>query len=371
MKIAIDTRMIGNSGIGTYIRNLIPEIAKDLSIKEITLVGPKRDLSSFGTNNKIVIRDCSIPVYSIKEQLSAKIFNKLEVDIIHFPHFNIPYSLNKRFVVTIHDIIPIKYPQLCSTPLLHFYANIFVRRAIIKAQIVLCDSRATKRDILDNYNVNPDKLEVIHIAHAPEFRKLEGEDAKLQEIRNRYNLPKEFILCVNNIYPHKNIGMLVEAYQRVKDNIADKLVLVGRPNLKSHLIRNLIRTISKDRDILHFPYIKYGELVYFYNLASFCCTPSLCEGFGLAPLEAMACKTPVIASRIPALVEIYQDSCLYFDPHKLDELKKAIMDFSVDRDIRKEFIAKGFATSQRYNWQQTSRATIKAYQKAYENSHCA
>ncbi|MDD5237107.1 MAG: glycosyltransferase, partial [Candidatus Omnitrophica bacterium] len=134
---------------------------------------------------------------------------------------------------------------------------------------------------------------------------------------------------------------------------------------------NLMRTINKDRDILYFPHISHEELVYFYNLASYCCMPSLCEGFGLAPLEAMACKTPVIASQIPALAEIYQDSCLYFDPQKLDELKKAIMDFSLDKAKRKEFIQKGFATSQKYNWQKTAHLTINAYKKAYENSHCA
>ncbi|MDD5237250.1 MAG: glycosyltransferase family 1 protein, partial [Candidatus Omnitrophica bacterium] len=366
MKIAIDARMINHSGIGTYIRNLIPEIARDASIKEITLVGKSRDLSSFNTNKKIVILDCNIPIYSLKEQLSAKIFNNLDADIVHFPHFNIPYFLNKKNVVTIHDIIPVKHPEFCSTPLLHFYASIFVRRAITRAEEILCVSSATKKDILDNYDVAPRKVEVTHIAPAPEFRPFEGGDRRLEEIREKYNLPKEFILCVSNIYPHKNIGLLVEAYRQVKNSIAARLVLVGKPNLKSRSIGKLMRIISEDRDIMHFPYISQEELVSFYNLASFCCMPSLCEGFGLPPLEAMACKTAVIVSKIPALAEVYQDNCLYFDPHNLEELKKAIVDLSSDKNKREEFAERGFVMSGKYSWQKTARLTINAYQKAYE-----
>ncbi|MCL2259819.1 MAG: glycosyltransferase family 4 protein [Fibromonadales bacterium] len=289
MKIAIDARMINKSGIGIYIKHIMENIGYDVVL----------DNSNFPYKN-----------YSIKEQLFFP-YRKLrreKVDVLHVPHLNIPIFYKGKLVVTIHDLTHLRYPQFLPSKFHYYYFKFMLGMATKKASKIITVSHNTKKDIIDFFNTEPDKIKVIHSGVGKEFV-IKPKD-EVSYLYKKYNIlpEKKIILYVGNLLPHKNVNSLLKASHLIKKDHV--LVLVG----KSFKERTAKVETDNYQSLLYVGEASRDELVDLYNLADLFVLPSLYEGFGFPVLESFACGTPVACSNTSSLPEVGGNFAFYFDP---------------------------------------------------------
>ncbi|MCB4792729.1 MAG: glycosyltransferase family 4 protein [Elusimicrobia bacterium] len=354
MKIGIDARMIDNSGIGTYIKLLLKHI-KDFDKNEYLLFGDPAKLNHFG----IKTIEAKFPIYSITEQLKLPgMIENSKVDIFHEPHYNIPYFYSGKMVVSIHDLIHILFPQFLSSRAAYYYAKFFLASACEKSQRIMTISENTKNDIIKHFRVEPSKIKVIYIGINPVF-KPSLELAK--EVREKIG---KYILYVGALRPHKNVHTLVEAFNRLKkkNEISHKLVLVGNGK-KDYIVKiqKMIAAYSIENSVLMPEVLNQEELRKYYCGADVFVFPSLYEGFGLPPLEAMASGCPVITSNSSSMPEVVGDAGIMTDAQDIDRLSNAIYKVISDEGLRKKMIEKGIARSKIFSYEKTVRETVNIY----------
>ena len=317
MKIAMDARMIKMSGIGTYIQNLIKE--NDYEV----LLGNKDDISKFSNQNII---EFDSKIYGIKEQLKFpyKKLKKEKIDILHVPHYNIPIFYRGRMITTIHDLTHLIYPEFLPNKFAYFYAKFMIWLALKKSQKVITDSENTKKDILERFKVNPEKIEVINCGVGKEFVKKSQEE--ISYLYERFNIPKnkKILMYVGNLKPHKNLERLLEAYSKIEKKDETVLVLVGKAFEKYNVLEDKEKSLNIEKNVIHTGIVTQDELVDLYNLADLFIFPSLYEGFGLPVLESLACGTPVICSNTSSIPEVGADKVVYFNPLDIDEIAREI-----------------------------------------------
>lgn len=364
MKIGIDCRMIGYSGIGRYVQNLAKGIVASPDNHEYILLGNEEKLSDFRKTNLVHIKNTTSPVYTFHEQLEMPLAAR-GLSLLHVPHYNIPIFYKGRLIVTIHDIIPVLFPQFLSSQRAKWYARFILRTAVKKADLIIAVSENTKKDLIRHLNVPEEKIRVIYQGVGPEFKKIK-DAASLTECKKRYTLPDKFILFVGNIRPHKNVYNLVKAFLELRavGKISHKLVLVGKKDLRFPEIRELFNLIEKNKeDIIYLGEIREEDLVSIYNLSDLFVFPSLYEGFGFPPLEAMACGVAVIAMRSSSMSEVIGYGGMLIDPDEPDALTNAIEKVSGDESLKEELGKKGINRSSRFSWDKTVTDTLKVYEE--------
>ncbi len=308
MKIGIDVRKLRDYGIGTHIKNVIlPAIQADQKNNYVLFCTQYDSLE--GTKNVSWIPDDSSK-YSIREHYSlARKANQHSVDLFHSPHYTLPLALKKTSIVTVHDLIQYKFPQFY--PSWKVRAGSFVlKRALEKADLILTVSQTSRNDIAELYPFTEKKLEVIYNRLSPDWMQ-PAAPMDLSEL----GIEKNFLLYVGNFKRHKGVETLVDAFQQLKD--PPQLVMVGKSNdTASELIEKCFAT-PRVR-VLGFA---EGRLLHrLYTDAMLFVFPSLYEGFGYPPLEAMSCGTPVLSSDAPALCEILGDSVEFFQRDSVESL---------------------------------------------------
>ncbi len=375
MKIGIDARMFGSKqgGLGRYIEQLILHLEKiDTTNEYVIFLRPSNwaHYSPTNTNFKKVLAD--VPWYSWQEQLLLPwIIAKEKVDLMHFPHWNVPLLYNKNFVVTIHDLLLLHYPsRQASTlgPIKYFIKNFFFRltlnHAVYKSQKIITVSQFSKQDITETLKIDKEKISVTSLS--PML--LSNIYNPPYSLRTKYGINKPYWLYVGVAYPHKNLKWLTDAWKIFHDKNSDyQLVLVGH---KNYFYRQLIEYIEKNQipDIIFTDYVPDLELPELYQNASLYVFPSLYEGFGLPPLEAMQYDLPVIASRTTCLPEILDDAALFFDPKDaLDFIAKAELALT-DQATRTRLIENGQKNLQKYSWNETAKLTLQIYLNSTEKS---
>lgn len=332
MKIAIDARMIESSGIGTYIKTCLKS-----EIYSVAL-GDAEKISKYFPNIKVIPFDEKI--YGIKEQFCfpKKALKKEKIDLLHVPHYNIPLFYRGKTIVTIHDLTHLYFPEFLPNIFARFYARFMLKKAAKRSFRILTVSNFVKDEIAAKIKVPKTKISVVYNAYDKDFKV--KNKSEIQYLYDKFSIPrnKKIILFVGNLKPHKNLSSLVTAYQKshlTKDSV---LLLVGK-------------SFDKDsNDICNFDngtIIKTGavsknELIDIYNLSDLFVFPSLSEGFGIPPLEAMACGTPVICSNTTSLPEVVGDAATMFNPHNTDEIASAIDKILTDNNLSNELIQKGF-----------------------------
>lgn len=335
-KITVDARMLHSSGIGTVIQNVLKRLISLCPEWDFYILGNKNEIKEhdFLSAGNVIIVPTTVPIYSIQEQLTIPRLIPKDNNLLWVPHYNIPVLYNGPMVVTIHDVFHLAMPQYVGGIHKRIYAKLMFHTAVRKAKHIICVSNFTKEELIKYIHADMNKISVVY----------NGVDdfwgIPLENTAPIYGKP--YVLYVGNVKPHKNLRRLVQAYEKIADQIPQDLVIVGK---KEGFITGdplVAKMAEKMPDRIHFTgFVSNKELKNYYHYADLFVFPSLYEGFGLPPLEAMkaGCKK-IICSDIPVMHEIYGKSVQYFNPvdvnaimdSMLSELDKKPISFSMVHD---------------------------------------
>jgi len=349
IKIGFDARMIRHSGIGTYIRGVLKHLVEKTNL-DLTLFGDLVKIANYPARK--VLAD--FPIYSIREQVFfPKLLRKNPVQLLHVPHYNAPLGVSGPLIITLHDLIHLKFPP---SRLAYFYARGMIEAVCKKAKVILVDSQNTKQDLLQILGSLEKKIQVVYPAVSEEF--LNPPSSPINGPSP--SLPKEpYLLYVGNVRPTKNIKILIESFLLAKKELKDlSLRIVGKDSMPEYT-----RAFKDRSDIRWLGEIPTAKLFQVYREARIFIFPSLYEGFGLPPLEAMASGVPVISSNAASLPEVVGDSALLFDPRNPQELADLIIHLWRDDAKIKELIFKGKERVKQFSWKRCADEIAQVYQE--------
>jgi len=392
MRIGIDARFYSEAGVGRYIKNLLYYLQKLDSSNEYYVLLRKKDFEviNFSSPNfHPVLAD--IGWYGVAEQVQLpNILYSLKLDLVHFPHFNIPVLYKGKFVVTIHDLIHQKFKMKRATthdPITYFIKhqayNLAFSTALKKSQKIITVSNYVEHELVSEWKVDKNKIVVTKegveetlIENAKKIDKTE-----IDETLKKYAIKLPFIFYVGNAHPHKNVEGLIKAFLLLKagfrtqlrqgyagqasqndsdrDSDASKLQLVLSG--KDHYFWQRIKKEYSHKDIIYTGFISDKELVALYKSCKVYVVPSFEEGFGIPLLEAMACGAPVVASQIAATPEVGGDAALYFDPRNIHDIADKISSVLNSEKLQKDLIVKGTERIKKFSWKDMVKETLDVY----------
>ena len=285
---------------------------------------------------------------------------KHNFDVYHSPHYILPRKFSVPMVVTIHDLITLDYPELCKRQSV-LYFKLFLKKTVNSSKLIITVSNTVKNDIIRHFNVDESKIRVIYLGIDTIFKKTID-----YSLSKKYNLPKKYILFVGNIEGKKNLTRLVLAYKDliIKKKITHRLVLVGKNGWKNKLVYKAIAKYNLEEYIQFTGYVPKKDLPVMYSMADLFVFPSIYEGFGIPPLEAMACGTPVIVSNQGASPEICGEACLKVNPYDVNDISEKIEMLLTNKDFRKNKIGLGLERVKQFSWEKTAKETLKVYEEA-------
>src|SRR5688500_3631361 len=357
MRVAIDARKLHDFGIGTYIRNLLRQLARLDCDTDYVLLCQEADLGialQLGPNFRTVLE--SSPNYSVREQIHVPwVLRQERPDLYHAPHYVLPPGVRCRSVVTIHDCIHLMFPQYLRNRAAYAYARASMWAAARRSDRILTVSEASKRDILHFFNVRPEKIVVVYNAIDELFRMTPREE-DVARVRERYQLDHKFVLYVGNIKPHKNLVRIIEAFDEVRKTGVDdelKLLIIGDEISKLPALRRAVHRHKLHKHVRFLGYQSDETLAILYRLASVFVFPSLYEGFGLPPLEAMASGTPVVTSNLSSLPEVTGGAAELVDPYDVESICEGLRRVLDDPARAAEMRAMGLARAREFSWERS------------------
>ncbi len=377
-RIGIDARFYGpiGKGLGRYTQEIVDNILKIDQYNDY-IIFLRRDnfdelvIDNYPNAKKVLME---LRWYSLKEQLLMPFYLKREkLDLVHFCHFNVPFFVPSEFVVTIHDLILTKFKTIRATTLSpwlyhlkNFFYRIIIKRALKKSKKIITVSNFTKNDIIEQFKIPADKIEVTYEGVA---NLAKGSDSlfitKLDQskVLSSYSIENPFLLYVGNAYPHKNLDFLLRAFKVLyQEDQSLRLVLVGQEDYFYRQIKDLDSELFPDNSPVIFTgYVPDNELEILYQQALLYAFPSLYEGFGLPPLEAMAKSCPVLSSQAASMPEILGSAAMYFDPRDQADFLKKSRELISNEVLRLELIERGREQVKKYSWWDCALATREIY----------
>jgi glycosyltransferase involved in cell wall biosynthesis len=369
MKIAIDVRKWRDYGIGTYVRNLVRHLARldrETTYLLFCNAADEAKLRDLAENFVPVVE--SSAGYGVREHLSLPIkLKRLGAELLHSPHYVRPLLCTIPTVVTIHDCIHLLFPQYLPNRMAFRYARFVMGSAIRNSAIVFTVSEASRADILRFYPAtDPAKVHVVPNAIDAQLLEDPGE-AERARVRERYQIRGRFVMFAGNVKPHKNLERLIRAFALVRGQEGNedlRLVLIGDDVSRYASLRRTADEAGVRQDVRFFGFVPHETLAALYRMATVFAFPSLYEGFGLPPLEAMACGTPVVTSRISSLPEVVGDGALLVDPYSEQEIAHAIARLLDDEDLRRRLVERGLERAASFSWERSVRQIHAGYLKA-------
>jgi glycosyltransferase involved in cell wall biosynthesis len=354
MRFLIDARMWNYSGIGTYIRALVPRVVENFPSISFTLIIEKGAAIEGDISNKknVDLIEFSSPIYSIKEQIEFIFKAYGRFDYLWSPHYNIPIFFDGQLFVTVHDVFHLAFPEY-NKGLKKAYAKLLFTIIKFKAKKIFTVSDFTKQELIKYAGVNPEK-----IIPVPNGIEDEWIDLPVTEPL----LDKPYILYVGNVKPHKNLMSLINAFKLIAGKIDHQLVIVGK---KEGFITGDMEVLKASEElgerVLFTGFISDDILKRYYQHAEVLVFPSIYEGFGLPPLEAMAVNCPTIVSNKASIPEVCGDASLYVDPLNPEDISKKILLIISNNQVRNELILKGQNHVKKYSWQITASKIIGTF----------
>ena len=301
--------------------------------------------------------------YSVREQFSVPMtLARARVDLFHAPHYVVSPFTTIPYVVTIHDCIHLRFPQYLPSQAARVYAQVMMRTAARRARRVLTVSQASKDDIRHFLGVPDSKVEVIHNAIDAGIAAAPTAEA-ITRVCQRFQLTSSYILYAGNIKPHKNVDRLIEAYSILRRRGYEqvKLLIIGDEISKYLNLRRLVHRFQLHQHVRFFGFVPEATLAVLYRKAAMFVFPSLYEGFGLPPLEAMAAGTPVITSKVSSLPEVVGDAALLVDPMDAGAIADAMARLLDDEALRRDLIRRGHERARAFSWTRSVARTREVY----------
>lgn len=366
MKIGIDCRLWNETGVGRYIRNLVAELGTLDKTNDYTLFFLKDEFETVplpAKNFRKVLAD--VRWHTFEEQTKFKnIVEKEKLDVVHFPYFSYPVGYRGKFVITIHDLIIDHFAtgkaSTLSAPFYFFKRlgyKFVLKNAIRHAAKIIAVSGATKQEIIDHYRPHPDKVMVTY----------EGIDSALsKKNEEKIDVKKPFFFSVGNAYPHKNLERLVEAFSIFHQKNPDvHYIFVGKEDYFSKQLEKLVIEKQLTKNISFYKSVSDGQLAFLYHQAIGLVVPSLMEGFGLPALEAMSNACLVVASEIPAFLEVCGDVPIYFDPYNVADIAEKLDSVYKGKVAHiQEKKNKGMQRANKFSWKDMAKQTLGIYESA-------
>jgi glycosyltransferase involved in cell wall biosynthesis len=290
---------------------------------------------------------------------------RLGLDVLHSPDFIPPHRPSCKSVITVHDLAFLLYPHFLTKESARYYGHI--DQAVRWTDHIIAVSESTKRDTIQHLGVPDDKITVVHEAASSVFQPIEREVAR-EQVRNLHGVDGPFILFVSTIEPRKNVPTLLRAVWQLMECYKEdvRIVLAGGKGWLFEDAFAVIDELELDSRVHFLGRVRSEDLVYLYNAAEMLAHPAFYEGFGLPPLEAMACGLPVISSNVASLPEVVGDAGLLIDPHDVDELTVAMWRVMNDGELRQEMRQKGLRQAGRFSWERAARETLAIYQMVHD-----
>lgn len=372
MKIAIDVRRIRDFGIGTYIRNLLTAMAIVDSGNQYSLVLHPADaqhLPALPANFQIAPYTRADTEHG--EHLRFPVFlAKLDCNIVHFPLNRVPLLTRGPYVVTVHDLGILLFSEISSFH--RALRNFRFQRGLLRARKVIAVSAATKRDLLKLVPVSKENVRLVYNAPDPRFFSSgQSDQSERDRILERYQIRRPFLLYAGTIRPQRNIPRLVEAFAVIRAEMEShplyrdlRLIIIGDEISRYPAVRRAVMQSRVEQSVRFLGFVPFETLRIFYEMASAFVFPSLYEGFGLPPLEAMASGTPVIASGISALPEAVGDAAMLVNPENVFDIARGIREVLLDEPLRARLVQRGHQHASRFSWTKTAAEVIDIYQES-------
>lgn len=371
MRIGIDARMYSTefTGIGRYVHELVLNLLSLDKKNDYVLFMNQPEFDKYEPTTKRVTKVLvNAKHYSFAEQ--SKFWWKLRkanIDLMHFTHFNAPVLYRGASVVTIHDLTLSFYPGKKMNSSFHKFAyNIVLKRAVKHAKRIIAVSKNTKQDLVDITHTSPAKVEVIYEGVGANFTPREDKET-VSDLLKKYNITREFMLYTGVWRSHKNLVNMVRAFALLKEDegYETQLVITGEENPYYPEVKRVVKELNLEHDVIFTGLVPEDELVALYQSAVFYVFPSLYEGFGLPPLEAMRCGTPVVASKASCIPEICgEENAVFFDPYDPEDMANNMRKVLLDENLRAELREKGLKHSRKFSWERMSEKTLEVYKEA-------
>jgi glycosyltransferase involved in cell wall biosynthesis len=367
MRVAIDMRRAGAFGVGTYVRNVVRALAALDHDDHFLLIGDKDRLRDFGQlrENFLLVpfdRDPSSPGYYLDFR---QIIRRAQCDVVHVPNtFWRPLLVPCPYVMTVHDLL-LFYERTAQHGKL---ARWLTRRALHSASRILAVSKFTRSELIRLHGIPPDRIDVAYNAIDDRLAHGHATDADRQLIAERYQVNYPFLLYAGNIQPHKNVSRIIEAFSALKGELQKenqfpdlKLIIIGDEISKHPDLRRTVVRSGMQNDVRFLGFVPVEVLRIFYDAAKIFVFPSLYEGFGLPPLEAMAHGTPVVTSNLTSLPEVVGHAAVLVNPENVFDIMRALHRVLLDQNLRERMKERGYRQVERFSWTASATQILNVY----------
>jgi len=352
MRICIDTHAaLGHkTGIGHYAISLLDALRRVAPEHEYVPIRGRREVR-MRLHRRLGWQQGCVPWYA----------RRVRADLLHVPGFDAPRWRVCPIVLTVHDVIGLLFPANLP-PISRFYWSRWLPRTVRWADRVITDSEHTRRDLIRMLGISPQRIDVVYLGVHQAFRPLEDRH-RLSEVRHKYRLPPSIILYVGTLEPRKGLDTLIAAYAALASDIEHDLVIAGKSGWYTEPLFREIQAQGLTGRVHFTDYVADEDLPALYNAADLFVFPSRYEGFGLPPLEAMACGTPVVCSDASSLPEVVGDAALLVPPDDPDALAAVLHRVLGDRALQGTMRAMGLDRAGGFTWDKTARQTVEIYER--------
>ena len=374
MRIGIDYTAAVNqgAGIGRYARQMTRALLELDRENEYVLFVPSASPEASRASESAIVGQANVSLarLPLSERALVALWHRLRVpvpvelfsgrlDVFHSPDFALAPVLRARTLVTVHDLSFRRVPE-CFKPALLSYLNRVVPRSVARADIVLADSESTRNDAIELLRLAPERVFVVYAGVDSRFRRV-TDQGLLEDVRSRYSLPGRFVLSVGTLQPRKNYVRLIEAFSRLSGVEDVSLVISGARGWLYEEIFRRVEELGLSSRVLFPGYVAEADLPALYSLSEVFAFPSLYEGFGLPPLEAMACGTPVVVSRASSLPEVVGNAGCLVDPLSVEEIAGTLQALLDSPARRADLAEQGVAQAARFTWSEAARVLLGLY----------
>ncbi len=373
MKVAIDIRRLSEFGVGTYIRNIVRALGRLDRTNKYLMVGPPEKFHEIGplpaNFRSIALRS---PDASLRGFLEFRtILRRLDCDLVHIPHlYWIPQWLPCPYVVTAHDVLEHMHRARDKSGVRRWLHFQLTRHMLGRAARIFAVSNFTKKDVETLFGVASQQIEVVYNAIDDRFRQGHATEGDRQMIAERYQVNYPFLLYAGRISPHKNVGRIIEAFSALKGELEKegkypdlKLIIIGDELSREPELRRTVVRSAVQNDVRFLGFVPIDALRIFYDQAKVFVFPSLYEGFGLPPLEAMALGTPVVTSNTTSLPEVVEKAAVLVNPENVFEIMRAIHRVLLDQPLREKLKQRGYEQAGKFSWDTTARRLLHVYRE--------